>query len=101
MSKACSDQADFHVKAAMQASVMSIGSGDVEVGDLHGPSKVLASGERFARAVEDGIHGSHGDNPNRDGLTLVPRPGGPDPNDLSKSVPSELAHMVSRPAQTE
>ncbi len=110
MAAASSAKADFHVEKAMEVSTTNIdvpthetnrgGHGGVHTGDLEGPAKVLSNRERFTRAVDDGVHGAIPDNGSREHLTLVPRPGGYDPNDPNAEaiakVPEQFRKLVTR-----
>jgi hypothetical protein len=92
MAKSCSDQADFHVRKAIEASTMEIGSGDVHVGDIHGPkvAKLALGEERFNNVIPDGVF-------------LVPRTGSPTEEEINKAadggeVPDSVKHIFQRRA---
>ncbi len=60
-------------------------------GDLDGPKAF--GGRDFRRAVDDGVSGIAPDHSDR--VTLVPRYGGPDPNEINKAaVPEQHRHLI-------
>lgn len=64
-------------------------------GDLDGPRKVLGHGDRFARAVDDGVRGVIPDNKDHQ---LVRRFGAPSVDDVDPiaGVPDDLKKLVRR-----
>jgi hypothetical protein len=97
LAKAFSDQADHHVKAAMECSSMDLGP-SIATGDIHGPSKVLGDRDRFGKAGDDGVRGTIPSNPN---VTAVPRTGAPNPDEDVSKVAGPHGHIFERQPQQQ